>query len=73
MPRIESGGYANLDLYGTYHFPDKHWSLTAYVDNVTDKVFFYNAAYIRSGAYANSVSGYLLPPRVAGVRVGLTF
>jgi iron complex outermembrane recepter protein len=71
--QIDSGGYAILDLYGTYHFPNKHWSVTAYVNNVTDKVSFYNAAYNNSGTYANTVSGYLLPPRVAGVRVGLTF
>jgi iron complex outermembrane receptor protein len=71
--QIESGGYGILDLYGTYHFPDKHWSVTAYVNNVTDKVSFYNAAYNNSGTYANTVSGYLLPPRVFGVRVGLTF
>jgi iron complex outermembrane receptor protein len=71
--QIESGGYAILDLYGTYHFPDKHWSVTAYVNNATNKVSFYNAAYNNSGAYANTVSGYLLPPRVVGVRVGLNF
>lgn len=66
----KQGGYAMADAFLTLEGPNKNWSLTAFVNNITDE-----AVFARTGTrpILNFSIATLRPPRTYGVRASVNF
>lgn len=53
----------------SYHAPDKRWSITAFIDNITND----DALLVANGGLGPYMLGTPYPPRTFGVRVGAKF
>lgn len=65
LPTDLQKGYGSGDASLTYHSPDGKWTITTYVDNVT------NAAIMDSTNHPNVDSAALRAPRLYGVKIGV--
>ncbi|AEG50588.1 TonB-dependent receptor plug [Sphingobium chlorophenolicum L-1] len=70
LPEEKQGGYMSSDLYLTLADAEKHWSLTAFVNNVEDEVI-YAASRLRPAVPV--VFNSLRPPRTYGLRGSFNF
>ena len=75
LPETKAPAYTKTDLNLTYHEPNRRWSLSAYVLNVTNKVIFAQTQVGRSYSIANGGPTFvwLQPPRTYGARLHLDF
>jgi len=79
-PNSYRGAYAMEDMKLTYNSPDDRWSISAFVNNVTNAAVIYGGTsltYTKSSAYvppnADAWTVSIYPPRTYGVRFNLKF
>lgn len=70
LPEQKQGGYMTSDAFVSLEGPDKHWSLTAFINNIEDETIL-GGTVVRP--VLQTVYSVLRPPRTYGLRASISF